>query len=334
MTESQVIPVYIVLQYNALLLDVAGPAEVMRRAMVEAPWIGFEVNYVSPRPDIMTSMGLPLRGLAPLPSAIADNAMVMLCGASSTSLDPSEFDEQAADSDRSRIVSWLREVVGSRHTLVSICAGALLAGEAGLLDGHECTTHHASCDELRAMAPRAHVLDNRLFVQSGNVYSSAGITAGTDLMLHIVAGLIGPGKAAAIARYLVVYMRRSGSDPQLSVWLEGRNHMHPAIHRVQDAMTANPGHDWSLEELAGVGRLSPRHLSRLFRQHAGRPITDYLNALRIALATDLLQQTRLGMEDVCEQSGFASTRHMRRVWRQFHSTPPSALRRASVRPSG
>jgi transcriptional regulator GlxA family with amidase domain len=111
------------------------------------------------------------------------------------------------------VVKWLRTVVRPGHKVVSICSSALLAGKAGLLDGYTCTTHHSSCAELAAIAPKAKVLENRLFVEDRERYTSAGVTAGVDLMLHIVAQLTDLALAVSIARYLVVYLRRSGSDP-------------------------------------------------------------------------------------------------------------------------
>ncbi len=121
---------------------------------------------------------------------------------------------------------------------MTICSGALLAARAGLLDGYSCTTHHLTIGELERLAPAARVQENRLFVEDGERLTSAGITAGIDLMLHIVAGLADHATALAVARYLVVYLRRSGSDPQLSPWLEGRNHMNPSCtaHRMPSPM--------------------------------------------------------------------------------------------------
>jgi len=214
--------------------------------------------------------------------------------------------------------------------LVCICAGALLAARAGLLDGYTCTTHFTDCALLAETAPSARVLNNRLYVEDGERYTSAGITAGIDLMLHIIGQLTSPAVAAAVARYLVVYLRRSGTDPQLSPWLEGRNHIHPAIHRVQDAITADPARDWSLEALAKIAFASPRHVSRLFNDQAGMSIPDYINKLRVALAQQLLTETRLDMERVAERSGFASSRQLRRAWGRLNATPPSAARRADA----
>ncbi len=203
--------------------------------------------------------------------------------------DPPGEDERAAED---AIVAWLRAEVRPGHRLVSICSGALLAARAGLLDGHDCTTHHAACAELAALAPAARCWRTGCSFEDRERLTSAGITAGIDLMLHLVARLVDPACAAAVARYLVVYLRRAGHDhPQASPWLEGRNHLHPAIHRVQDAVSADPARAWSLETLADLAATSPRHLSRLFNRHAGMSLPAYVNGLRVALARDLLART-------------------------------------------
>jgi transcriptional regulator GlxA family with amidase domain len=209
---------------------------------------------------------------------------------------------------------------------MTICSGALLAARAGLLNGYSCTTHHAECGELAALAPQAKVLDNRLFVIDGERYTSAGVTAGLDLMLNVVSSLTGHACALAIARHLVLYLRREGADPQISPWLAGRNHLHPAVHRVQDAIIANPTEDWTLNRLAKIANTSSRHLSRLFNEHAGMSITAYINSLRVALAHQLLTSSRLDMERVAERTGFASSRQLRRAWKRSYDTPPVALR--------
>jgi len=150
-------------------------------------------------------------------------------------------------------------------------------------------------------------------------------------MLHVVAQLIDHPTAVAIARYLVTYLRRSGSDPQLSPWLEGRNHIHPAVHRVQDAIAGDPARPWPARRLAHIAGTSPRHLSRLFHEHVGMHLADYRNRLRAALARELIGQTRLDMERVAERAGFASTRQFRRVWRQLYETSPRQSRREPAR---
>lgn len=322
-----VIPVFVVLPPRTLLLDVAGPLEVLRRATFEPGAPGFAVTYVAARPSVESSIGLTLAGIQPLPDALPDGALVIVSGNVDQVLGGEGASAADAD-DEAAIVDWLARAVRPGVTLACICSGSLLAARAGLLAGRACTTHHACTEELARLAPSARVLEDRLFVEDGERLTSAGVTSGVDLMLHLVARLRGPAQAVSIARQMVVYLRRGPSDPQLSPWLEGRNHVHPAIHRVQDAIAADPARDWSLEILADLAAASPRHLSRLFNAHAGMNLTDYVNRLRLALASEMLSATRLDMESVAERAGFASTRQLRRVWSRHHPTPPKAARGA------
>jgi transcriptional regulator GlxA family with amidase domain len=252
--------------------------------------------------------------------------MVIVPGSADRIAFAEDVDQAAVRQDERAIVDWLRTSIRPGHTVVTICSGALLAARAGLLDGYTCTTHYTECGELAALAPQAKVLDNRLFVIDRQRYTSAGVTAGTDLMLHVVSTLAGYACALGIARHLVMYLRREGADPQISPWLEGRNHLHPAVHRAQDAIVANPAAVWTLTRLAKIASISPRHLSRLFNEHAGMSLTAYINSLRVALAHQLLMSSRLDMERVAERTGFASSRQLRRAWRRSYDTPPIALR--------
>ena len=322
------IPVYVVVPPRTLLLDIAGPIEVLRWANHVQEALRFEVSYIGPLTNVVSSIGLMLTEITPLPDVLTDDAMIVLAGSVSQTLGASVSQQEVDDAAESKIVDWLRTTVHEGNTLVSICSGALLAGRAGLLDGRACTTHHSAYTELLLAAPNAKVLENRLFVEDGRCYSSAGVTAGIDLMLHFVSQITDHRCAAEVARYLVVYIRRSGGGPQLSPWLEGRNHIHPAVHRVQDAIAADPARNWTLKALARIAGASPRHLSRLFHECAGMNIPDYRNRFRIALARDLLAQTQLDMERVAERAGFASTRQMRRVWGRLHATSPRHAREA------
>ena len=323
--HRQIIPVYVLLPPYTLLMDVAGPVEVLRRANIEQDDVLFDYQFVAAQASQTTSVGLTLADLKPLPEHIPDGAYIILSG-SVTPPDGAEDIEQ----ELGRLATWLKSTVRPGITLVTICSGAVLAARAGLMDGYACTTHAACLDEVREYAPTAKVLDNRLYVEDRDRYSSAGITTGTDLMLHLASKLTSPVTALTIARHMVVYMRRTGAEPQLSPWLSGRNHVHPAIHRVQDAIMADPAHSWSLSELAGIGAISARHISRLFQEHAGLSVTAYVNLMRVTLARDVLANSRLDMERVAEKSGFASPRHMRRVWSKYNALPPSHYRRSTA----
>lgn len=321
----QIIPVYVVVPPHILLLDVAGPVEVLRRANAEQNAIRFDYRFVSSSPQQVSSIGLSVAGLEPLPERLPDNAYIIICG---TITAPAEATDP--EPEYAALAAWLKSVFRPSIHLVTICSGALIAARAGLFDGYACTTHALSVDELRAIAPAARVLDNRLFVEDGERYSSAGISTGTDLMLHLVAKLTSPVVALNIARYMVVYMRRTGSDPQFSPWLNGRNHIHPAIHRVQDAIIADPARNWSLAELADTGFMSVRNLSRLFLEQTELTVNAYVNLIRITLAKDILTNSSLDMENIAEKSGFTSARHLRRVWAKYNDIPPNDYRRLSA----
>jgi transcriptional regulator GlxA family with amidase domain len=320
------IPVLFVLLPNALMLDLAGPAEVLRLAsqIEDEGAVQFDLQYVSPVAALQTSISLPLTGLAPLPQTLLPGTLVVLVGSTSkvTAARQGEFETASAT-----LTEWLQQVFApSQERLLCICAGALSAARAGLLDGRQCTTHHSLCAALQAIAPKARVLENRLYVTDERISCSAGVTAGIDLTLHLVAELAGPRLACAVAREMVVYMRRGGADPQLSPWVSGRNHLHPALHRVQDAVAAAPCDDWSVTRMASLACTSSRHLARLFHEHAGISPLDYLHRLRVTVARELLVQSSLDMEAIAERSGFGSARHLRRIWGKYEAAPPSESR--------
>ncbi|WP_313061694.1 GlxA family transcriptional regulator [Agrobacterium cavarae] len=319
-----VIPVFVVLPPQTLLLDVAGPLEVLRYANEQQKKIRFDCHYIAAQPNQMTTIGLGLCGLEPLPDELPAHAMILISGSSSMAPQQPEVSKE-----RRALSGWLRRTVRPDTTIVSICSGALIAAEAGLFDGHSCTTHAHCIADLKRVAPLALVQENRLFVEDGKRFSSAGISTGIDLVLHLVSTLVSPEVAARIAQIMVVYLRRTTHDPQISPWLSGRNHIHPSIHRAQDAIVANPAEDWTLARLSDIANLSQRHLSRLFREQTGLSVVDYVNLIRVTLARDIISQSRLDMEAVAERSGFASARHLRRIWQQHHEKPPTAFRNLS-----
>lgn len=314
------IPVHFVLPRGIVLLDVAGPAEAFRVANKLCPG-AFEQHFCGPSTEIESGIpGLHLARIQPLPETLPPEALVIVSGVVGK---PIRLDEPEAR----RIIDWL----AARHpadgfTLMTVCAGALFAAAAGLTRQRECTTHHSCLAQLADMDPSARLHDNRIFVEDGNLVSSAGITAGIDLALHMVSRHCGPRVASEVARDMVVYQRRAGTDSALSPWLEHRNHMHPGVHRVQDAVVRNPAAPWSAQSLAEQAHTSSRHLTRLFREHAGCTPMDYLYQIRVALARDMLRETRLNLEVVAEKSGFGSAQHLRRVWRRFEPQTPSMAR--------
>lgn len=319
--EDLTLSVYLVLTPNVLMLDYAGPAEALRMARdMGAP---IALHACGPQTDIHTSLGTGISGLEPLPEQLPPRSLVLIVGNSNET-------EDYATELAQQVVRWLRTAPREDTRLASICSGALLLAQAGCLDGRHCTTHHTLIADLQAYAPTAQVATDRIFVDDGRVLTSAGVTTGIDLALYLVEQTAGAELASRVARRLVMYQRRSAHDPQISPWLAHRNHMHPAVHRAQDAVAREPERSWTLEALAEVAFVSPRHLSRLFVQHTGISVVVYQQQLRIARAQEMLAHNpQLSQERLAQACGFGSARDFRRVWQRCAPSSP-AVRRGSA----
>src|ERR1700744_3962456 len=303
---------------RVVLLDVAGPADAFRNANTKVA-DSYRLRFVAPKQSLDSAIGLQLGNLEPLPARLPDGAIVVLTGVAGESI--------PLDSPDARLLTnWLSSGVTHNALLLCVCSGSVLAAKAGLLAGRECTTHFAHIDELRKVEPRARVLDNRIFVEDGPVFTSAGVTAGLDLALYVIGQQLGPRAAADVARDLVVYLRRSGTDPALSPWVAHRNHLHPAVHRVQDAVVRDPTAAWTASQLSSVACTSARNLARLFAEHAQCSPLDYVQLIRFAFARELITQSKLDLERIAAKAGFRSAQHLRRVWARWESQPPSAFR--------
>lgn len=304
---------------QVVLLDVAGAAEAFRMASQLVP-DSYDLKFVGTSPSLRSAVGLQMHKLQRLPDAVPDHSIVVITGVSSVSLDLESAPVR-------RLTDWLANVARNETvTLMCVCSGSLLAAQAGILHGRECTTHHEFIERLAKMEPSATVHGNRIFVEDGHVMTSAGVTSGTDLALHVIGQQLGHKIAVTVARDLVVYMRRTTADPQLSAWVMHRNHIHPAVHKVQDAIARNPAANWSSAKLAAVACMSSRNLGRLFAEHAGCSPLDYVQRLRVALAREMVMNSDLALERVAERSGFSSAHHLRRVWRRWERASPTEFR--------
>ena len=317
---------------HSLLLDIAGPAEAFRLANLRLSERSlpprFRLRFTGPAPTLPTSVGLALADLEPLPKRLTAPTWVVLVG------QPTAHSSKATPPIVAT-AQWLNQtlyetlrVPDTPHRLVTVCSGTLLAARAGLLDNRRCTTHHDLLTTLRVLAPQAQVVDNRVFMVDGPLASSAGITAGIDLALHLIAGECGEALAAGVAEDMVVYLRRSPRDAELSPFLVHRNHLHAAVHRVQDAINAEKDRDWDMVSLAAVGHVTERHLLRLFLDHAGVSPLQYLQSIRLERARQSIERGA-SVTHAAEVAGFRSGMQLRRAWsRQWGGSPRDATRSA------
>ncbi|HEX4560236.1 MAG TPA: helix-turn-helix domain-containing protein [Gemmatimonadales bacterium] len=334
-TRAELINVLFVILPHSLLLDIAGPAEAFRLANQHRGLRGlpprFRLRYAAPDDLQDTSVGLQIANLEPLPQALSPNTWVVVVGQPTEHL--SEVTPAVVTTAR-----WLNRHLGDslrghngNHRLVTICSGTLLAARADLLGGRHCTTHHELLGALRTLAPRARVMDNRVFVVDGPLASSAGITAGIDIALHLIGEECGDALAASVAEDMVVYLRRSDRDPEQSPFRGARGHLHTTVHRVQDAIVNAPERDWDMAALADAGNTTERHLLRLFLEHARVSPLHYLQAIRLERARQALEYGA-SVTRAAEFSGFRSALQMRRAWSRHWGGSPrdvlKAIRRA------
>jgi len=333
-TSPQLIDVLFVIVPHSLLLDIAGPAEAFRLANQHREIRGlpprFRLSFAGPVTTMPTSVGLSLGDLEPLPDQLNTPTWVVVVG------QPTAHVKQVT-TEIKVTAQWLRDRLhdalldaNSPHRLVTICSGTLLAARAGLLGTRHCTTHHELLHMLRELAPRAEVIDNRVFVVDGPLASSAGITAGIDVTLHLIAEECGEALAADVAEDMVVYLRRSPRDTELSPFHMHRRHLHPTVHRVQDAIVSEPQRDWDMASLAHVGHAAERHLLRLFIDNAGISPLQYLRLIRLERARQSLEYGAT-VTRAAAVAGFGSDVQLRRAWsRQWGGSPRDAARAAGA----
>ncbi|WP_369231483.1 GlxA family transcriptional regulator [Streptomyces sp. R21] len=311
--------VLIVLFDGVQSLDVTGPAEVFAGA--EACQDG-SYRILTASLDgaaVRTSSGLTLVPDRALADAPAPHTLLVPGGEGTRRPDP-------------RLIAWLRTHGPRAERLVSVCTGAIPLAEAGLLDGRRVTTHWAYCAKLARDHPDVEVDPDPIYVRDGRVATSAGVTAGIDLSLALVEEDLGRDTALTIARHLVVFLRRPGSQAQFSVQLAAQTAQREPLREVQQWITEHPAGDLSVEALAARAGFSPRHFARAFQAETGTTPGRYVDRVRLEHARRLLEDTADGVEEISRASGYGTPEAMRRAFVKVLGTAPAEYRRR-FRPS-
>jgi transcriptional regulator GlxA family with amidase domain len=307
-------------------LDVTGPLEVFNSAqrLLEAT-TGGERGRPGYRTLVVSPDGAPVRtssGLTIVPHAAMGQAPVaidtlLVAGGIGWELpcgDPALLDWIAAGAKRSRRV-------------VSVCTGAFLLAAAGLLDGRRATTHWAAATELARRHPLVRVDREPVFVRDGSVWTSAGVTAGMDLALALVEEDLDRDAALAIARHLVLFLRRPGNQSQFSATLAAQVPERDSLREVQRFAVENLTADLAVEALAAHAHMSPRHFARSFRAETGITPARYVEGLRLEAARRGLEDTRETLGAIAAACGFGTPETMRRVFLRALGVGPAEYRR-------
>ncbi|WP_434587439.1 GlxA family transcriptional regulator [Streptomyces sp. A5-4] len=307
------------------LLDVSGPAEVFALANRETAGLaGYQVRLAGPAGgEVLTSAGVRL---------LADLSFDEVGGQVDTLLVPGAVD-MTDDGPQARIdpevVAWIKKTAPHARRVASVCVGAHLLAAAGLLDGRTATTHWSTAAQLAADHPAVTVDPDPIFVRTdrGRLWTGAGISACLDLALALVAEDQGEETALAVARQLVMYLKRQGGQSQFSVPISRPASSRRDIDELRLWIAEHLDEDLSAEVLAARMCLSERHFARVFKQETGSSTAGYVEALRVEAARRLLETTDCPLDQVAVAAGLGSQETLHRAFKRQLASTPAAYRR-------
>ncbi|MGA8442330.1 MAG: GlxA family transcriptional regulator [Candidatus Sulfotelmatobacter sp.] len=306
------------------ILDVAGPFQVFVRAAEifvrkhpkhRPP---YEVLLASStrRRSVLTNCGLVLTGTETFRTLRGPIDTLLVAGGSGV-------EDAAQDED---LLFWLRKTARRVRRIGSICTGAFLLAEAGLLDGKRAATHWKWAAKLANKFKQTTVDPDRIYIRDGNTYTTAGVTAGMDLALALVEEDLGSPMALEVARELVLYLRRAGGQSQFSAALSLQASDRKQIEETRSWILDNLEQDLPVEKLAAKAGMSPRHFARVFLKDTGTTPAHFVERLRVETARRRLEESRDKLEKVANDCGFGSIQTLRRSFLRVLHVPPNDYR--------
>jgi transcriptional regulator GlxA family with amidase domain len=310
--------VIVVAYQDVQALDVVGPVEVFGAANRMSARDHYEVSVAAPAEGpLVTMSGLVLHADRRVGAVRGHVDTLVVAGGDGT-----------ADALRDRsLVDAIRRLAGRTRRVTSVCSGAFLLAEAGLLDGRRATTHWSVCDVLAQLYPAVEVDPEPIFVQDGNVYTSAGVTAGMDLALALVEDDLGRDIALAVARRLVLFLRRPGNQAQFSAQLSAQLAQRDDVREVQRWIADHPESDLSVAALASRAQMSERSFARWFAHEVGVTPGRYVEQVRIEAARRILEESDDSIALIARSCGFGTEETMRRSFLRSLRVGPTEYRR-------
>lgn len=304
------------------MLDAMGPVEVFTAATRLAVTggsrrPGYRVEIVAPKAGPVASSN----GLA----VVAEHGIGEVRGDLDTLIVAGGFGTRACAEDRD-VISWVRRTAARSRRVASVCTGALLLAEAGLLDGKRATTHWAFAAELASRYPKIDVEADPIYLRDGRFYTSAGVTSGMDLALALVEEDLGREIALAAARWLVMFLKRPGGQAQFSTQLAAQAAAREPLRDLQWWVLEHLDEDLSVDALAARAGMSPRNFARTFAREVGITPARYVERARVEAARRRLEESGAGIEDIADACGFGTAETMRRAFLRNVRVPPADYR--------
>lgn len=305
---------------DAQLLDIAGPAQVFASA-AELDRMGAAPAY---RVTVASREGGPVRtssGVTIMTERVAEASK----GGFDTLIVAGGAGVHAAAQDR-RVIAWLHAVATKVDRVCSVCTGAFVLAAAGLLDGRRAVTHWSACADLAVRYPDIRVEPDPIFIEDGNVWTSAGVTAGIDLALALVERDLGRRRALDVAQRLVVFLKRPGGQSQFSATLAAQASDDGAFGALHDWMAANLDSDLCVERLAARAGMSVRNFARLYRAQTGATPAKAVAAMRMEAARMMLEETAAPLVEVARRCGYGDEEALRRAFLRHLGVAPGRYR--------
>jgi transcriptional regulator GlxA family with amidase domain len=311
---------------NTSILDIAGPSEVFSKATdyiknyIHQNDGGYTLHVLSTQTSniVNTSAGLPIVCEGDIKSINYEIDTILVSG----------IPNAPVNMVSKEILNWLKETSKTIRRMGSICAGAFILAEAGILNGKKATTHWRVCDKLAKCYPEVKVDSDPIFVKDGNVYTSAGISTGMDLSLAMVEEDYGRDIALAVARQLVLYLKRPGNQSQFSSILTHQKVDHQPIREIQEWIQEHLDEDITVEILAEKASMSARNFARVFMRESGITPAKYIEKLRLETARRRLEETKLTLDEISNECGVGNADALRRMFLRHMKTTPSDYRRS------
>jgi transcriptional regulator GlxA family with amidase domain len=302
------------------LLDINGPAHIFYEAREYGADVELHFVSMTDTLEIKSSAGLFFSKLTHFNTLeLSINDFIFVPG-----LEYKLLSDKVFIQENKRFFDWLHFQYTKKVNICSVCTGTFLLAESGILNNQECTTHWRYTSHLIDKFPTIKLQKNRLFVANDNLYTSAGVSSGIDLSLYILESLFGSKFAADIAKEVVIYFRRSESDPQLSIFLQYRNHLDSRIHDAQDYIAKHVSKAFTLYDLSETVNMSQRNLTRLFKKTTGITIGAYLEKLKVDRAIHLLSEKNK-VETVAQLCGFKSSDQLRILLKKHKGVLPTDI---------
>lgn len=315
--KEEISTVYFYIPKQVTILDLTGVVQVFEEA--KNLEFNYKLQFISNHSNIKSSSGIELSALKDFRETNPTKKdIVFIFGSSTRKIINSNEDESFYD--------WLQKTNSNEATICSVCSGAFLLAESGLLNNKECTIHWDLIDRMKIDFPHVKIEENTLFTKSDNIYTCAGVVTGIDLALFLIEERHGKQIATEVAKELVVYKRRFATDEQVSVYLQNRNHKDEKIHAVQDWIIQNLEKASTIDDLAGLVFVSPRNLTRTFKKQTGITIAEYRTKLRIEKAKSLLTYSDYKVEHIANLCGYKTSKQLRMVLEKHFEALPTEIK--------